>query len=121
MEVKREKVSTGQMQYRYNSALKAFNELSNELNDNIYIVIGLSNTAYELFYTSFLFETDKDKIKKYLRACVEISLAKFLMATHTGNNISFTINGTDFQIIPETKNYETSIIKWMNLFYAAYL
>jgi len=121
MRIKREKVDTDQLKNKYENALEFYNERMADLPGNPYLVRPLSNRSFDLFFSSFLFDPDEEKIKLYLHLYAESSLAKFLMALNVGKEISFRINQASLSLTPDERDYEISVLKWINLFYAAIL
>lgn len=119
MNIPREKVDLKQMEYRYQDALKNYQDSINEIAAKPQLVSSLTSEAFELFFTANLFEKDKNKITDYLLHYTESSLAVFKMALNIGNEISYKIAGNTYKIIPEDKSYDVSILKWTQLFYAA--
>jgi len=121
MQANRGKVDVNQMKYRYEDALKNYAESINGMDSNPLLINSLWAEAYELFFTACLFEKDKQKIARYLLHYVESSLAVFNMADNIGKTISFEVAGTVLELTVPDTSFDISIIKWINVFYAASL
>lgn len=97
--------------------IRAFkDELAQE---NFLVVRGLERTSLENLCSAAALSYPVERQAAYLDLFIESSLAKYQMATHVGTEISVSMCGNRYQVVPADKDYLVTDQNWMLGYMAA--
>lgn len=70
---------------------------------------------------SVILGKSKEEIKNHFYLFLEVAIGKYKMGTNVDHEISFSFLGTEYNYIPEQKNYTLTDQGWITAFFAAML
>ncbi len=88
-------------------------------NGKYFVLSGLSDSYLESFYYTATLNEDSGKTKDLLLKFIETVICKYQLALNVDKNVKIIFQGTEYDVIPEDKNYLVSDHNWTIAYMAA--
>lgn len=86
-----------------------------------FVVRDMYNKTLSAACCSVLLDKSAEEIRNNFYLFLDVAIAKFLMGTHVGEEITFSFRGKEYTYVPEPKNYTLSDQGWISAFFVALL